>query len=155
MSDRVENMPTPIMIKPQRHKYILYSIGLATVICIGIVLSSSLIYKDVSLAYGGIIGSWIGVPLLWLYGEITKFKRFTIIVADNYVQVPAEIGLGRLSAETLDKARTFAYMPKKNLNNWLAYSFWLTNGQRYSVSKHLYAVSDIKIILEKLGCHSS
>ena len=146
-------MQVPITIKPQTHKYLLSSARTALILSIGLLLSSSLIYKDVSLAYGGIIGVWLGVPLSWLYyGVITKFKRFTLIVTESYVQIPSYRGIRLLSPQTLDKTRTLSYMPKRNLENWLSYSFWLINGEKCQISKHLYASSDIKIVLEKLGC---
>ncbi len=145
-------MQAPITIRPQRNKYLLFYAGLAAVASVGIVLSSSLIYKDITLAYGGIIGFWLGVPLCWLYGVTTKFKRFTLIVTDSYVQVPSHTGIRLLSAKTLDKTRTLSYMSRKNLDNWLTYSLWLVNGERCQISKLLYTPSDIKIVLEKLDC---
>ncbi len=145
-------MQAPMMIKPQRRKYLLFRAGIAAVASIGILLSSSLIYRDISLAYGGITGFWLAVPLSWLYDAITKFRRYALTVSDSYVQVPFGRGIRFLSTQTLDKARTLSYMPRKTLENWWSYSFWLVNGERCHINKHLYASSDIKIILEKLGC---
>lgn len=145
-------MQVPIIIKPQSRKYLLYLAGLATVLSIGLLLSSSFIYKNISLAYGGITGVWLGIPLYWLYSVKTKFKQFSLIVTDTHVQVPHCAGIRLLSPLTLDKARTLSYMPKKNLENLLSYSFWLANGERCQVSKLIYNSSDLKIILEKLGC---
>ena len=145
-------MQAPIVIKPQTRRYLLFFVGIAAIGSIGILLSSSLIYGDVKLAYGGITGLWLCIPLVWSYDAITKFRRLTLLVTDGYIQIPSPTGIRLLSPQTLDKARTLAYMPRKNLNNWLSYSLWLVNGERYQINKLLYTSSDIEIILEKLGC---
>ncbi len=145
-------MQYPILIKPQRHKYLLLYAGIAAIGSLGMLLSSSLIYRNISLAYGGIIGLWLGVVIFGSYDAITKFRRHTLIVTNGYVQIPVRNGIGLLSPQILDKDRTLAYMPKKNLDNWLSYSFWLVNGERYQISKVLYTASDLKTVLEKLAC---
>ena len=152
MNNNVNFMQYPILIKPQRHKYLLGCVSCATMGSIGMLLSASLIYKDVSLAYGGIIGLWLAFLIFGSYDAFTKFRRHTLIVTEDCVQIPTRNGMRFLSPQFLDKARTLAYMPKKNLDNWQSYSFWLVNGEKYQIGKLLYTAADLKIVLEKLGC---
>jgi hypothetical protein len=145
-------MENSLTIKPQRLKYLYSSAGFTFMLSILLILSSTLIFKNITLAYGGITGFWLGSLLLWIYDEKTQYKRFTLVITENYIQIPYFGGDARLpSSEALDKARTLTYKSKSTLNNWLGFTFWFANGERCLINKLLYDPSQIKIILEKLG----
>ena len=153
------SMEYPIIVKPQKRNYLLFHIGFVWVVSIltffGFIVFSAVYSPSSRPNIGPTIGYWLGGLLLWVYDEITGYKRFAIIISKNSVQIPAPITRSGpkvfvLSPDIIDKARTRSHNSKPGLNNKLGYTFWVVNGESITIAKLWYSSSQIKLVLDEL-----
>ena len=101
---------------------------------------------------GTAVGFLLGGILIWVYDEIMKFERWSVILTEHAIMVPASWFQKKefLLAE-LDKQRTLVYNSENNLRNRFRYTFWSTNGDCVVIGKSFYGKSQVNALLEKLG----
>ena len=149
-------MQYPIEIKPPRPNYLLSHLGFMLIAFLLTSVVSIGLFRDHLNGFvairGAAIGFLLGGLLLWGYDEITKFKRFTVIVTESHIEIPfLRHGKIILSQDRVDKPRTLAYNSGQNLVNRIRYTLWFSNGDRTSLSKLFFSPSQINSILEGLG----
>jgi hypothetical protein len=149
-----------LKLKPPRFNYfVLFGIF---VVAIGLLSSAvSILFNrsnllGFSVATGMITGTLLGLIIMWVYDEIKKYERWSIVLTEDSIIVP-DTGFKRKSffLSELDRPRTLAYNSERNLRNRIRYTFWSTNGASVALGILFYGRSQVNTLLEKIGLSES
>ena len=153
-------MQALLTIKPSRGNYLLFTTLFVLTIATLSSLVSIFVFRDNLDGFPGTrgiyTGALIGILLMWLYDERTRFERLAVTVTENSIIVPAAwFQRKTIGLSVLDKQRTLVYNSDENLRNRFQYTFWLINGEIVVIGKSFYGKSQVNTLLEKVGLPSN